>query len=55
MTPTPEAPDMFETDESDPFYLEVQVTTELSANSADRACTTNDGCTGTCTSSCVSR
>lgn len=36
------------------FDLDVQVVTDVPADSADRACDTNDGCASTCASSCTS-
>ncbi|HYS36516.1 MAG TPA: FxLD family lanthipeptide [Pseudonocardiaceae bacterium] len=41
-------------EEADPFALDVQVVTDV-ADTGPTACTTNDGCAGTCASSCASR
>ena len=38
----------------DPFALDVQVVTDVSTTEPT-ACSTNDGCAGTCASSCASR
>ena len=40
--------------EADPFALDVQVVTNTPTTDP-RACSTNDGCAGTCASSCASR
>jgi FxLD family lantipeptide len=40
--------------EADPFALDVQVVSDV-PDTEPRACGTNDGCAGTCASSCASR
>jgi FxLD family lantipeptide len=40
--------------EADPFALDVQVVSDVPAT-GPVACGTNDGCAGTCASSCASR
>ena len=43
-----------ETD-ADPFAIDVQVITDAPANGTAARCSTDDGCAGTCASSCASR
>jgi len=55
MAPTSDPSTVLEADETDEFRLDVQVTTDPAVGFVGRACTTNDGCAGTCASSCASR
>jgi FxLD family lantipeptide len=41
--------------EIDPFALNLQVTVDVQASGAGARCNTDDGCAGTCASSCASR
>jgi FxLD family lantipeptide len=40
-------------DEADVFALDLKLTDDVPAGLDNKRCTTNDGCAGTCASSCV--
>ncbi len=41
--------------QNDPFALDLQVTLDVPTSGAAARCNTDDGCAGTCASSCASR